>query len=437
MSRRPRFAVLLVLLAACGSRGGGGGPQPQSPTPTTPPASAAERFQHVVVLTMENRSFDHFLGWLPGAEAKQAGLAYPDPSGALHSTHALAPDYQGCAFGDPDHSYQGGRVEYDDGRNDGWLRVNDDYSIGYYVQADLPFLGRAATTWTTLDHYHPSMLAPTFPNRIYQHAGQADRLSNTFEVSRLPTIWDRLAEKGLRGRYYYGDVPFLALWGAKYVGISSPISRFFADARDGTLPEVAFVDGEFAGEATGTGNDDHPHVDVRNGEKLMADVYAAVTQAPQWGQTVLLINFDEWGGFFDHVPPPTAQIPEVTRAAGDVDGRLGFRVPALLISPWARRGAVGHGQYDHTSVLRMIEANWDLAPLGVRDASAPNLAEELDFSHPSADAPRIEVPGGPFGVPCPTGGTPGGILGGVRVRSRQPEAAQLRSMAAEYGFPLP
>jgi phospholipase C len=426
-----RAAVVLVFALSCAA-------DPGSPEAKQAAASALGRkpgqeeaqprhIRHVVVLMMENRSFDHFLGWVPGADGKQAGLAYPDAMGGLHSTHELAPDFQGCLFRDPDHSYSGGRIEYDGGRNDGWLRASDEYSIGYYTQPDLAFLGKAVPQWTTFDRYHPSILSETFPNRIYQHAGQTDRISNTFFPSTLPTIWDRLAQKGLRGRYYYSDLPFLALWGAKYVSISALIGQFYSDAAAGNLPEVAFVDGQYAQEATGTGNDDHPHGDIRNGEKLMHDVYEAVTRSPQWNETVLFINFDEWGGFFDHVPPPTASIPPITRAAGDVDGRLGFRVPALLVAPWARAGVVSHRQYDHTSVLRMIEDNWGLAPLSIRDATAANIADELDYSQPRNDAPRIDVPAGPFGVPCPSQGPGNGLT----------EAAQLRALATQYGFPLP
>jgi len=127
------------------------------------------------------------------------------------------------------------------------------------------------------------------------------------------------------------------------------------------------------------------------------------------------------------VPPPAASIPPITRAAGDVDGRLGFRVPALLVAPWARAGVVSHRQYDHTSVLRMIEDNWGLAPLSIRDATAANIADELDYSQPRNDAPRIDVPAGPFGVPCPSQGPGNGLT----------EAAQLRALATQYGFPLP
>ena len=117
------------------------------------PDPASSGIEHVVVFMMENRSFDHFLGWLPGADGKQAGLSYADSGGAQHATFPLAPDYQGCGYADPDHSYAGGRVEYDDGACDGWLRVNDVFSIGYYRQEDLPFLGRAVLDWRSFDRY--------------------------------------------------------------------------------------------------------------------------------------------------------------------------------------------------------------------------------------------------------------------------------------------
>jgi phospholipase C len=243
-------------------------------------------------------------------------------------------------------------------------------------------------------------MAETYPNRIYQHAAQTDRIHNTTAISALPTIWDRLAAAGRRGRYYFSDVPFLALWGAKYIPISRPVASFFVDCALGTLPDVSFVDPRFIDEGSGTSGDDHPHADIRNGESFMNRIYRAVTTSPNWRNTVLVFNYDEWGGFYDHVPPPTAPIPAADLAAGNQDGRLGFRVPCLLVSPWARRGYVGGGVYDHTSVLRMIEERWALPPLTVRDQSANNLAEVLDFSTPSRPPSRYAVPPGPFGAPC-------------------------------------
>src|SRR5205085_4976865 len=150
--------------------------------------------ENIVVVMMENRSFDHFLGWLPGADGKQAGLTYLDNAGVAHATVPLAPDFQGCGRSDPDHSYQGGRIEFNNGACDGWLRAgsNDDYAIGYYTQADLTFLGSAAPAWTAFDRYFAPIMAPTYPNRIYSHAAQTDRLDDSIlPLSTLPTIWDR------------------------------------------------------------------------------------------------------------------------------------------------------------------------------------------------------------------------------------------------------
>ncbi|HET8604221.1 MAG TPA: alkaline phosphatase family protein, partial [Marmoricola sp.] len=154
----------------------------------TAPANAATRLpqpdtsgiEHVVVVMMENRSFDHFLGWLPGADGRQAGLTYVDRYGLAHQTHHLSA-YSSCGYNDPDHSYEGGRIELDGGRCDGWLKagLNDELAIGYYTQDDLGFLGRAAPAWTVCDRYFAAVMAETYPNRFYQHAAQTDRLHNS------------------------------------------------------------------------------------------------------------------------------------------------------------------------------------------------------------------------------------------------------------------
>ncbi len=367
-----------------------------------PTAAGLSKVEHVVVVMMENRSFDHFLGWLPGADGRQAGLTYYDKAGTPHQTYALAPDYQGCGHPDPDHSYEGGRVEFNGGACDGWLRAgtNDEFAIGYYTEQDLAFFGQAVPQWTTFSRYFCSILAETYPNRIYQHAAQTDRIRNTSTLCTLPTIWDRLADKGRTGRYYYGDLPFLALWGAKYQPISRPVADFFADCAAGTLPDVSYVDPRFLDEGSGTSGDDHPHADIRNGEAYMDSVYKAVTKSPNWPNTVLVFNYDEWGGFYEHVAPPTAPIPAADQAAGNQDGRLGFRVPCMVVSPFARRGYITRKAYDHTSILRMIESRWGLAPLSIRDQSANNLAEVLDFSRTGLQAPQYNVSAGPFGAPC-------------------------------------
>jgi len=396
------------------------------------------KIEHVVLVMMENRSFDHFLGWLPQADGRQAGLSYADKAGTRHATYPLAPDYQGCGHPDPDHSYEGGRVEYDDGKCDGWLRAgtNDVYSIGYYKERDLAFLGKAAPHWTTCDHYFAAILAETFPNRMYQHAAQTDRIHNTLTLSTLPTIWDRLAAAGLTGRYYYSDLPFLGLWGAKYLPISRLFPQFLADCAAGTLPQVSFIDPIFFGEDQGISNDDHPHADIRNGEVFLNKIYQAVKSGPAWDKTLLIINFDEWGGFFDHVRPEVAPIPPITRAAGDTSGLRGFRVPCLVISPWSRRGHVPHRVYDHTSILKLIERRWRLEPLTVRDREANNLANELDFHDADLSAPDFAVPPGPFGGACaPTAGAAALPAAQIAPASGE-EWAGLQAVARQSGWPV-
>jgi len=401
------------------------------------PRPAASGIAHVVVVCMENRSFDHMLGWLPGADGKQAGLSYPDTSGVKHPTYHLT-TFQGCGHPDPDHSYSGARTEYDNGKCDGWPRVNDEFSIGYYKRTDLPFLGRAAPTWTACDRYFAATLGPTFPNRLYLHSAQTDRTADRFGLTSLPTIWDRLAKAGVSHTYYFNDLPFLALWGLKYTGISKNFDDFRRAAARGTLPSVSYVDPPFFLEALdGTAKDDHPHGDIRNGEAFLNSVYQAVTRGPAWQRTVLVITFDEWGGFFDHVAPATAPDTRPT-----LTGRRGFRVPCLVVSPRAPRGAVAHNVYDHTSILRMIEWRFGLPALTPRDAAANNLAEVLDFTAPpNLSAPQWQV-NGVLALPCILQGTQ--RLGATTVSAVRPSRETprspwpgLRAQAIRQGWRLP
>ena len=367
-----------------------------APEPVLPESSGLE---HVIIVTMENRSFDHLLGWLPGADGKQAGLIYTDSAGTPLATHHLT-DFQGCGFADPSHSFEGGRVEYNSGACDGWLRaeLSDAYAIGYYAAADLAFLGRAAPEWTVLDRYFAPFLGPTGPNRMILQAGQTDRLDNNGGFSTLPTIWDRLAAAGLTGKNYGYPIVTASMFGDRYASLIQPITSFFTDAATGDLPHVAYVDPDFEHAFT---DSYHPHADIQRGEAFLASIYQAVTTSPAWRSTLLVVTFDEWGGFFDHVPPPPAPIPPGEYAAGNLDGLRGFRVPTLLMSPFARRRHVSSAVYDHTSLLRLIEWRWGLSPLSARDAQANNLADELDFAHPETNVPAIAIPTGPFGGRCP------------------------------------
>jgi|SRR5579859_425543 len=414
-----------------------------SPSSAALPNPADSGIDHIVVVTMENRSFDHFMGWLPNANGKQAGLTYVDNSGVSHSTHSLSGDNTGCPHPSPDHSYYGGRVEYDSGSMDGFLRAgnNDVYSIGYYGEADVPFYAALARNYLTCDRYFAAILGPTFPNRLFIHAAQTDRLDDSVNFTSLPAIWDELAAAGVSANYYFSNVPFTALWGTKYLGISKLYAEFLAAAATGTLPAVSFVDPKYTILDDGTGNDDHPHADIREGDRFLYRTFEAVANGPKWANTVFIVNFDEWGGFFEHIAPPRATAANQVDT-DIVDGKtlLGFRVPTVVASPFTRGNpsspAVNSMIFDHTSVLKMIEWRWGLAPLTPRDASSDisNLANALNFASPDATVPALPVPQSPLiAAPC-LQNLGGGILSSGGSPSTS-EWQQLSQAATSLGFP--
>ena len=400
-------------------------------------AEAARRQRHVsvpnprgwpidtfVLLMMENRSFDHLLGWMPRADGRQAGLSYADPSGRLVATHALAPDFQGCGHASPGHIWQQGRVQFNGGKVDGFLfdgSGNDAYAIGYYRERDQPILARLAQTFTTCDRYFASLLASTNPNRAYAHAAQS--YGGKYLFTNVPgdgapaepippgfdprtSIEGRLARRHLQGLTFYSDDDYASMWGPTGKSRSRPISDYFTRARRGTLPALSFVDPLLMTlrENAGTSNDDHPYGDVRVGEAFIREVVTAFMKSPQWRRGALFLVFDEWGGFFDHVRPP--RVPDA-RASSDINedfGQMGFRVPAIVISPWARRGHVHHTTFGHESILKMVEQRFALGPLTTRDARANSMVSCFDFrARPHYEPLTLPPPQLASSPPCPAG----------------------------------
>src|SRR3954464_9982281 len=304
-------------------------------TPTSLPSPASSGIDHIVVVVMENRSFDHYLGWLPGAEGRQAGLAYPDDTGVLHPTQRLT-ERQGCGFNDPDHSYSGGRVQLNGGACDGFRRGdNDDFALGYYPGEALPFYQPFVGQSTVFDHWFCSILSSTYPNRYYTHAGRTEQVDNSMVTNNMPTIWDRLAGAGVSATSFFHRLPFLALWGEKYLPIARPFSSFLAQAASGTLPSFSYIDPFFLGEDQGGSNDDHPHADIHRGQAFVSLIANAIATSPLWSRTALIVTYDEWGGFFDHVPPP--QLPDDEPELDFDHSQAGFRVPSFVFSPFACR----------------------------------------------------------------------------------------------------
>ena len=391
-----------------------------------------------VVLMQENRSFDHYFGWHPNADGRNAGLSYPDDNGVTHPTHSLAPDFQGCAFEDPDHSWEGGRRQFDGGKLDGFRRSpNDDYAIGYYEKADVPFIPAVADAFTLYDRYFCSLLGPTWPNREYMHsatsggnktnasAGDVIAALSTGGLYRWQTIWDLMMAAGLSVTYYYSDLPFIALWGSRLLPISKPVSQFYADAAAGTLPHLAFVDPMFldGGGGNGLSGDEHPHGDIRIGQAFMADVVNAFISSPQFRRGAMFINYDEWGGFFDHVSPRF--VPD-DRSSSNLDenfGITGFRIPGVAISPYARRGHVSHMTVTHESILKLVAYRFGLGYLSKRHRYASNIGRSFDWEHPDFDPPSLPHPAPPVTTSCSAQGF-SATKGGEDVAARRAEKSE-------------
>ncbi len=338
----------------------------------------------IVIVMMENRSFDHWLGWLGADQAYlDAGRSrygkfftvnannqqtYAGPNGPESTHHMLGWDYlsnpwRGCDQTDPNHGWNSGRAQ----RDLGFLAptANDDLlPVGYYEGADLPFTSQFVKRFTTFDDYHCSVLGPTYPNREYLHSGQSGgNKSNAFPPTAdgftWPTIWDKLAAADVPASYYYTDLPFLALFGPRTAPLIHTMDDYYEQCAAGTLPNVVMLDPGFVGA---TQTDDHPLADIRSGQKFQRDVFKAFAESPHWEHGLFISTYDEWGGFFDHVAPP--HLPDDRASADDAEdfSQAGFRVPTVMASPFCRPGLVDGRTYDHTSILRFLEWRFLGAP---------------------------------------------------------------------------
>ncbi len=336
----------------------------------------------VVIVMMENRSFDHWLGWLGAHEqylergrnrygeffginannqAVIPGPNGPEPTRHMVGWEVLTDPYRGCDLTDPNHGWTSGRAQ----RDLGFLAptANDDLlPVGYYEAEDLAFTRNFVKRFTTFDDYHCSLLGPTWPNRHYLHGAQSGGTkSNAFpgEPFAWPLIWEKLAAAGVSAKYYYSDLPFVALYGARMTPFMAPIADYYTDCANGTLPSVVMLDPTFFGAAQ---NDDHPLADIRSGQAFQRDVFSAFASSRHWDSGVFVLTYDEWGGFFDHVEPPHFADDRANALDADDFSQAGFRVPTIVASPFARPGFVDRRAYDHASILRFLEWRFLGAP---------------------------------------------------------------------------
>ena len=425
--------------------------------PTPDPAfdfsipSNLSNIKHIVVLTMENRSFDHMLGYLSlpvtagGAGRTDVdGLNGSKPNPYNLELFPSVPIAAGdTAFGpDPSHSYEPVyhqiNAEVDDitkpvplpipgkGKMNGFVKafVNSTGSfngaaiMGYHTAANVPVYDALARDFGISHRWFASHPGPTFCNRFYEITGRLNLGSglntdtppiaeNMWEFSNSSpltpvfnkTIFDYLTdyhnqfEKGVTWKYYEEGYCFLRFFSnytfdnTNVVSMNDPVNGFFADAKNGTLPSVSYIDPHFI-ELPPNANCDGPVADIKLGQALVQKVVEAVVSSPNYASTLLVITYDEHGGFYDHVPPPAA-VPFSNESPIKT---YGVRVPAFFISPWIKPGAVfGHAEdasgktlyFDHTSILKTIARRFmsrNPPYMGARYAAANDLTSILNPS---------------------------------------------------------
>jgi phospholipase C len=348
-----------------------------------------------VVVMMENRSFDHFFGTLsldPDYPARDVvdGLTGTetnlDEDGAAVLVHRTA----NVETHGPAHDWDGSHRAFAEGRNDGFVRANTGPSkadsMSYHDRSQLPLLYALADQYVVCDRWFSSVMGPTWPNRFFLHAATSEGLKSNEPITDGPaTLWEQLGKQCWSYRNYAAGPAhwYYAAFRGRPLGGNDPmdvafIERFFQDARAGSLPNFSLIDPDF------WSSDMHPPHSLALGEALVGAIVRSMQESPQWGRSLLLITFDEHGGFFDHVPPPATvdTRPEFRQ--------LGFRVPALVIGPTVRRGQVVSSTFEHVSIAATLKARFGIESLGPRMDAAADLS-------PCIDPECVGLPAGPVG----------------------------------------
>lgn len=372
----------------------------------------------IVVVMMENRSFDHYFQMLPergqpDVDVAPSDFANPDGDGVAVSIH---PETTYC-FVDTAHGYNASHRQVNGGQMDGFVTSNEGAhelpaggtlemvsgarAMGYYDESDIPFYYWLAKEFAIGDRYFSSVLGPTWPNRMYAMAATSFGQGSNVLAEADNTLMDYLDLRGVKWKMYASTTPTYSLFLNKFLALPAghivPFEQYFEDAKNGTLPPVAFVE-PGVGRGAVDGDDEHPPAIMQIGERFVAEVVDALTKSPQWSKSALFLSYDEHGGLYDHVPPPEACPPD-DLAEPNSDGALpvfdhyGIRVPFIVVSPFAKKSHVSHRIYDHTSIVRFIEARFVIPALTGRDANAEAPWDMFDFDDPPhLDPPAITIP---------------------------------------------
>jgi phospholipase C len=401
-----------------------------------------QALEHVVVLMLENRSFDHMLGWLYSAakNLSPAGHTFdgltgnescPDTDGkpvTVHRITSATPNAYLMPGADPGEGFAATNAQLfgtqtpapgavpgmagfvtdyaaaiPANQQKGWYVVpgtTADMIVGCFDPTALPVLSALAKGFAVCDRWFASAPTMTMPNRAFVCAATSQgHLDDTTKKFTVPSIFGALTKASLAWKIYgYSSSPLTRLDFPDTTGAPKSnfgvFKDFQADAAAGKLPAYTFLEPSWSS----TGNSQHPNYDVALGEQLILDTYRALRDGPGWAQTLLVVTYDEHGGCYDHVPPPSGAVPpdDSVGEFGFDFTRFGPRVPTILISPLIEAGTVFRAPapgppLDHTSILATVERRWNVPALTRRDAAAPDLGAVLTLTEPRTDDPLAGV----------------------------------------------
>jgi phospholipase C len=397
--------------------------------------------RHVVILMLENRSFDCMLGTLypksasfdgligtetniwhkpgssgraiqvwrdPALTAQTVCIPDPDPGELFTDIHMQIFGLTDGGATNPGAPVMGGFV-------DNYMRqpatnpAPDPYSVmHYFTPEQVPVISELARAFGVSDRWHASAPCQTWPNRFFVHTGTANGYVNnspTHFPYKMQTVFNRLSAVGQSGRVYFHDIPQSAtlatLWTHALTNFRHFDADFVRDAAAGDLPAYSFIEPRYFADTllNKIPSDEHPPHNVAYGEELIATVYNAVRGGPAWKQTLLVITYDEHGGCYDHVMPPPATPPGGQTPDGFDFGFFGVRVPAVIVSPYVRVGSVlrppGETPFDHTSIIATLRKQFRFDPLTARDSAAPDLLAVLEAEPDNDGPPSIKAPAVP------------------------------------------
>jgi phospholipase C len=391
-----------------------------SPETTADLTALRSKIQHIVFIIKENRSFDNMFGTFPGADGATSGLISTGERIDLgHATDATSRDLG--------HEWDDAHLAVDDGKMDRFDLVQggnvrgDFLSMTQFFDSDIPNYWSYAQHFLLADHTFAAIAGPSFPNHLYTVASQSGgvisnpnslswgcdaaeqtradvltangEMTRTFPCFEFPTLADRLEAAGISWRFYAPTKDQLGyIWSAlnafKSIRLTSlwndrvlDDNQFLADAANGTLPAVSWLvpDWAVSDHPTRARPGGPPTISICEGENWTVQHINAIMDGPNWATTAIVLTWDDFGGFYDHVAPP----------AIDQYG-LGLRVPLLVISPYAKEGTVSHTQYEFASVLKLIEQRHRLKALTAREVETNSLIDAFDFSQ--QPAPPLILP---------------------------------------------